>query len=193
MNTLIQKWESTINLIKVKHANYLDDYFKDIVRPTIVYQINGWHSISEQTITDWHLNDINNWQPQYYKKPTRKDLQRLILWDESFILSEDKIFLYYKYDDGYGGRISGAHNLAKIKSDNRISFDKEKLLPILKELQEKYAPKAGHIPCTYCQKQIPESTAIDFTIIARQYPGMRKTSKYCSETCGANDQMAHEG
>lgn len=192
MVTLLQKWEEIDRFIKDKADSFLTDYFKDKEKPIIVYQIQGWKYIAEQTITEWTISEPGNWKPQYNKKPTKKDLQRLLEWHTRFSPKEENIFLHYTYAADYG-KISGAHNLVKLKNDTRISFNKEDLVPILNELQAIYAPKDGHQACTYCGKQTPIEQMIDYTIIARQYPNMRKTSKYCSKICGANDQMAHEG
>lgn len=193
MATLVQKWEAIEKSINHEHEGWLSQFFKDKERPTVVYQLQGWQSITEQPITSWGLSDTSNWRPNYYKKPTKKDLERLIEWHLKFAPSEDKIFLYYEYASGWGGKVSGAHNLVKIRDDKNISFNKEDLIPRLNELQAIYAPREGHMACTYCRRQTVIETMIDYTVIARQYPGMKKTSKYCSVTCGANDQMAHEG
>ena len=193
MATLLEKWETLSNVIKLKHTNWLDGYFKDNPKPKIVFQISAWNKILELHITRWSISEVGNWMPSYYKKPTKKDLQRLIDWDNSFIINEDKIFFHYEYVDSFGGRISGAHNLSKAVKEKNISFNKEDLIPEFNRLKNIYAPREGHFACTYCHKQTPVNEAVEYTVIARQYPNMRKTDKYCSSQCGAKDQMAHEG
>ena len=61
------------------------------------------------------------------------------------------------------------------------------------ELRDIYIPKEGQFCCRYCGKATDEGAKITSTIIARQYPGMRKSFDYCSARCGSYDQMAHEG
>jgi len=193
--TLIDKWDELDTIINDTHQTWIDAYFQGKERPTMVYSLNGWNSIHDQTITGWGLFQPKNHKPWYNKKPTRKDLARLITWFDEFQPKEEFIILNYKYKPTFSisGSVSGAHNYIETFIDNYRSFDRPKLEKRLVELQEIYAPREGHKPCTYCRKQIPEANLIEFTVIARQYPNMRKVSKYCSSICGANDQMAHEG
>jgi hypothetical protein len=195
VKTLLDKWNELDVKINDTHQAWIDDYFKDKERPTMVYSLNGWRSIHDQTITGWSLFQPKNHKPWYNKKPTRKDLARLRTWFDEFQPKEEYILLYYKYKPEFSisGSVSGAHNYVETFTDSHRSFDRSKLEKRLIELQEIYAPREGHEACTYCRKQVLSTTMVEYTVIARQYRNMRKTSKYCSLICGANDQMAHEG
>jgi hypothetical protein len=193
--TLAEKWVELEEKINQVHQAWIDDYFKDKERPTIVYTLNGWKSIYDQTITSWGLFQPKNPKPWYNKKPTKKDLVRLQTWFNDFIPKEEYILLYYKYkpDFSLSGCVTGAHNFLEIETDSYRSFNKEELEKKLLELQQVYAPREGHEACTYCRKQILSTSMVEYTVIAKQYTNLRKTSKYCSVKCGINDQMAHEG
>jgi hypothetical protein len=193
--TLHEKWVELDEKITQVHQTWIDDYFKDKERPAIVYALNGWRGIHEQTITSWGLFQPKNHKPWYNKKPTRKDLDKLQMWFDNLIPKEEYILLYYKYKPEFSlsGNVTGAHNFLEIETDSYRSFNKGELEKRLLELQEIYAPREGHEACTYCRKQVLPASMVEYTVIARQYTNMRKTSKYCSLTCGVNDQMAHEG
>jgi hypothetical protein len=193
--TLLEKWDELDVIINDTHQAWIQDYFKDKEQPTMVYALNGWKGIYDQNITSWGLFQPKNHKPWYNKKPTRKDLARLIIWFDEFEPMEEYILLYYKYKPEFSlsGSVSGAHNYIETHIDSYRSFDRAKLENKLVQLQEIYAPREGHKSCAYCRKQTLEANLVEYTVIARQYPNMRKTSKYCSLICGANDQMAHEG
>ena len=73
------------------------------------------------------------------------------------------------------------------------SLSAEVIATRAQELRDIYIPKEGQFCCRYCAKATDEGAKITSTIIARQYPGMRKSFDYCSARCGSYDQMAHEG
>lgn len=192
MATLIHQWNEIERLISEKEETFLATYFFDKQKPTEIFKLVSYSTIVRQEITGVYLAKINDWKPSFDKKPTRKKLQELIDWNKRFEPSEDKIYLRYQYTTGQW-KASGAHLLIKIKDDKTLAFAESDLYPLQREWKEKFEPRDGHIACTYCRKQVPAKDAVDFTVIARQYPNMRKTSKYCSKECGGYDQMAHEG
>lgn len=105
----------------------------------------------------------------------------------------DTIFVHYKEKRTYGV-VSGAHPYSKIDAAVDMAWRAEDLAVKIERRRELYAPRDGHQPCGYCQKQVPEQSLISGRIFYRESGRTReKTGKYCSATCHHYDQCGHEG
>ena len=105
----------------------------------------------------------------------------------------DEIMVSYKDQCGYG-TVTGAHPYGKIESDPMMAWTAEALEPEIERRRALYAPRDGHKPCNYCQKQTPEGDLVSATIYYRERGGSRtKVGQYCSGQCAGNDQCGHEG
>lgn len=191
MKNNLDKWNEIELLIKNKSDIFIDNYFKDKNKPTTIYHLVSYNSIDELEIIDWSIDCRSNRKPYLYgRKPTKKNIEELKIYNDNFSPIEKDIYAIYRY--GKSG--SGGYSLKDILYNNeRLSLTRDTLLPLQQILKEKYEPREGYIPCTYCGLQVPIKDSVEYTVIARQYTNMRKTSKYCSIQCGASDQMAHEG
>lgn len=187
MKTNLDKWNDIESKIKQISDEFIEYYFKDKIKYPFIYKVYSYSTIDELEITGYKISNPSH--PYYYgTTPTRKKIIELQTYLETFTPSEEDIRVDYKYESG-----RSSYKLSQIKEDRHLSFIREDLIPYQNELKEKYEPRDGYIPCAYCGIQFPEKDAVEYTVIARQYTNMRKTSNYCSEQCGFNDQCAHEG
>ncbi len=178
-----QKWAELNEILEDKKEIIIDELFPD-KKPTSVFTAY-WNGIVQNEIT--HFMVRGSKEPHVYsgQKITGKDVEALKLYLDKFDSDSKQIFIYYG-----GVKYVGAYKLADIDIKKHRSFNREDLIEIHKELEEKYAPKDGYKPCQYCGKQVPENTLIKGTVI---YRGGSKVGYYCSGECAGNDQMAHEG
>jgi hypothetical protein len=193
MKNLLQKWEYFNAIAEAKSSEFLTEFAKQHDIPSIVYNVFP-KGIKELPITESSV-DISG-RPYYWgKKPTRKDVQALADWVESFNPAERAVFLSYKYTETWGdgktSTVSGAVKFSDLNQHNYFT-NKSEAESRQKELLEIYGPKEGHIACAYCNKQSPTDKMVSFTIYTKSYP-RGQTNKYCSNACGGYDQMAHEG
>lgn len=199
--TNVDKWNEVSAMLETKKQHYLDDYFLHNERPTCFYLA------TMKEIETIPVNDIYVWiagEPFYHTKPTKKEIQKLQTFVDEFDEREKNILISYKKVTGTFV-ISSSKSISSIEDDNRTSFDYDELIPIQKELDEKFSPREGYTACSYCKIQTPTEKMVDYTIIfqnSKPHPFNRtgwkkfvdrKTLKYCSEQCGIHDQMAHEG
>lgn len=188
--TLMQQWEQLEARIEAISREFIEQYYSGKERPTAIYWLQSYQGIVEQEVTKISL--YRQGRPLLLsKRPTKTLIDDLWSWSQSFVPIEDDIRIHYQYrtDDHVA---SGAHKLSDIDG-KRLSYEKNTLFTDLQELKDKYEPRPGHEACAYCRKQAASGRMVSYTVIARQYPGMKKTSLYCSQQCGAYDQMAHEG
>ena len=191
--TLLDKWNEIQTKIDEAGQKFIDEYFKTHPKFTKVYRLDSWSKISEHNIDRIYISTSKPRKPYFYgKRPTAIKLVELQEYFDTFNPTPDDIQLAYSFSDGTW-KTSGAYGLKKIAEDERLAYCADVLIPLQNHLKELYEPREGYIPCTYCGKQIPEDTAVNYTVVARQYPGMKKTAKYCPGDCGVHDQMAHEG
>ena len=184
--TLQEKWANLLGVLEMKKRAFLDQVLAEHPRPAVIYSLESY-----KTIRALIIEDVSIWVGLPYlerDKPTRGAVSRLAHIVGEFSPTLDDVLLSYRYD-----RTSGAIRLPELLAGNRYALTREALLSKQQELIEKYEPREGYKPCTYCGTQRPEQEMVDHTVIARQYPNMRKTSRYCNKTCGTHDQMAHEG
>jgi hypothetical protein len=188
--TIQQQWDDLQDHLDKMGNDFIESYYRDMDKPTVVYELNSYKSIGELPIVGivmWYQG-----RPYYDKRPTRILLAEFEKYVASYIPKDSDIRLRWEIKREGGGSSSSAIKPTDI-DDKRYSLSRELLLPRQEELRQLYEPREGYIACTYCRKQIPENEAVDYTVIARQYPNMRKTAKYCPGNCGPYDQMAHEG
>lgn len=199
--TNLDKWNDLLEVLNSKKEKVLSQNLPERERPSILYRAK-WQEIGEIPIESFGVRVYGEFG--FYGKPTREDLKRMEGLIENFETLEKTLYVYYKEDHGTY-KVSGGYKMEDIKRDPKLSFAKEDLEEIHKELHEKYAPRPGYKACSYCSKQVPEAEMVMGTIIfqnTRPDPGSRsgwkrfvdkKTNPYCSGTCAGNDQMAHEG
>lgn len=105
----------------------------------------------------------------------------------------DGIQVHYRQKQSYG-TVTGAHTYLKIEAATDMAWAAEDLALEIERRRALYAPREGHQPCGYCQKQTPEQSLISGRIFYRESGRTReKTGKYCSAICHHYDQCGHEG
>jgi hypothetical protein len=196
-----QKWDNLQSTLSILKSSYLNTVYPNESYPTCFYKatINSVEEIPVVGVTVECKNEY-----KCFGKITNKDLEKLEWFISNFDNIEKIIYFHYKHKlPTYS--ITGAETLNSIEKDKRLSFNKEELIDIQSELNEKFAPREGYTPCSYCRKQVPTSELVSYTIIFQNSkPDMfsrsgyrkfvdKKTNKYCSRQCGLHDQMAHEG
>ncbi len=198
-----QQWDEAQLILNSKKEAFINETFNGKDKHNVVYEADakGINAIEISSIKV-HAKV----EPSYYKKPTAKDIAALWDYIEAFENTEKEIFIHYtrKYE-AYSS--SGAFKLSQI-GEGRLSFYHDDLIPIHKELNEKYAPRDGYSPCAYCRKQVPNETLIKKKIIGRGRKQVwnswksRYESKaciteeyleFCSATCAGHEQMSREG
>lgn len=196
-----QKWDKAQLVLDAQKSAYIDLYFEGEEKPTAVFraETNKIVKIDIGKITVWCSKE-----PRCFKKPSNNDLLLLYEFIADFSKADKEIMLHYiEICPTYTCR--GAFRMSEIKNNERLSFVREALIPVQKELFEKYAPREGYKPCAYCGKQVPENTLVPYKIIFQDSrPSLteksgwhkfvnEKTNMYCSKARGAYDQMAHGG
>jgi hypothetical protein len=196
MRTLIkEKWDEAVNRLSALQEQYIDNAFPG-GRPSSIYRatINGAseHLIHRISVYSHGVPYISGNQ-----RITRKHLELINAAIDNFSTSTHKIRIgYYTGPDTYGGyAISDLDHLALSKT---LSFDRDSLISVCEDLRERYAPRDGYKPCSYCNKQVPEAELITGVIISQEVGGSgrcvtRREKRYCSHACNRYDQMAHEG
>lgn len=113
------------------------------------------------------------------------------------IFDNDEKIIYIHCSTDYNAptfTVKGMYKFNEILENPRYSFNKEDLIELQKELSEKYLPKDGYAPCSYCGKQTPIDKLIRGEVITRTFGVIvKKVRDYCSSVCAGNDQMAQEG
>jgi hypothetical protein len=105
----------------------------------------------------------------------------------------DSIQVHYRQKQSYG-TVTGAHPYLKIDAATDMAWLADDLAAEIERRRELYAPRDGHQPCGYCQKQTADQSLVNGTIFYRESGRTReKTGKYCSATCHHHDQCGHEG
>lgn len=197
--TLLDQWNQYDGIIKNREAEYLKEVtekmFSGII-PKFVYQVWGIQgNVAEIEIKG--LSYSNGKYFSYNKRPTRLMVNEIRMFAESNQeFTTDKVYLDYKRNYGTYSS-SGA---IKFKDLPDFIMTKEEAEAIAKPLSEKYAAdeeliKAGtHTRCQRCQKTVPNSEVVNYTILSiATYGRGGKAMKFCSGTCAGHEQMAHEG
>jgi hypothetical protein len=146
----------------------------------------GYH-IAEMPVTSiryaWRL-------PYFSKRPSDADVEkaRALLGEE---MKPEGLYLHSTV--GATSLSVPVAALDAFSNGQQCSRSREKLEPILADLIAVYVLKDGQFACRYCRKATDEKSKHVGVIIARQYPGGRKSFDYCSAKCNSHDQMGHEG
>ena len=139
------------------------------------------------------ISTKHHYPPYFFgKRPSKEKVNEMKNYIQHYPSMEKQVIIAHSYMSGTY-KSSGGTAYGNLETDKTIALTADELSPLLEERKEKYAPREGYVPCTYCRKQVPEKDAVEYTVIARQYTNMRKTALYCCIDCGAHDQMAHEG
>lgn len=191
MKTNLEKWNYYKGQLDDINKRFLDEYFKDRPRPTVYYKVRSWKEIEETTISEIRISVR---VPSFDKRPTKKNISALIDILNNYTPDENNIYLDYTHSHD-GWKSSGSEKLSKVLSSDRMSFNREELIPKWEEMKELYTPREGYEPCSYCGKQVKKEDLVSRDIISyHNWPDTgRRTFKYCSGKCGGYDQMAHEG
>jgi hypothetical protein len=132
-------------------------------------------------------------EPYFFsKKITNVILKQFEDYLEMFDNDEKIIYIHYSSDNNTPFfTVKGMYKFNEILEKPSYSFNKEDLIELQKELSEKYSPKDGYAPCSYCGKQTPIDKLIKKEIITRTFGGIvKKVRDYCSGVCAGYDQMA---
>jgi len=195
--TLLDKFNHIELIIKKKEENTCNAWLKSNEMPKFIYELAGYKSIREKKVTGIRIDShevCEGFIPSFKKRPTRKDLDSIIEYNELYDPNENHIGFSYTYSETYGS-ISGFDNLIDILTNNRKSFRKEDLIPELKKMKELYEPREGYLECAYCHKQRLPKDLRQATVISRMYINYKSNKRnYCKDSdCASHDQMAHEG
>jgi len=202
MKTNLDKWDYHLDILNARTESFIKEAFQDDPAPETLYEVTPIGTVKVYTVTDINYRFPRNdgIRPYFYgKKPTREEVQRIATAAiEEIDFNKANIVLGYEYEWGSGNKAISGISMERLLESSCVFTDQSKAGVCaaekrLKKEKEQYLLANGHIKCTYCGKVVPESEAVNYTVIARQYTNMRKTSKYCSRQCGAHDQMAHEG
>ena len=127
----------------------------------------------------------------FNKRPSREQVSEI----EKVVdrpLDPDCAMLGVEWRDSVGAT-SAAVKLSDIEAGERFYLTEAEAAAEASKMREAYIAKDGQFCCQYCGRATDDAARVQGTIIARQYPGMRRTSDYCSQQCVSYDQMAHEG
>jgi hypothetical protein len=126
------------------------------------------------------------------KKITNVTLKQFEEYLEIFDNDEKIIYLHCSSDNNTPSfTLEGTHKINELLENPKYSFNKEDLIEYQKELSEKYSPRDGYVPCSYCGKQTPIDKLIKGEVITRTFGCVvKKIRDYCSGTCYGYDQMA---
>lgn len=206
MRTNKEKWDYYKGLIDEREQKFIDIRVSN--KPKELYEVTHIGHLTVLTVTGIKYS---NGLHYFTKIPKKTDVTKIKEYYENppeLSIANIRVHWERRYD---GWKSTSATKYTElIDEKNAYQMDKALADVKVKELKEKRAHEEellanGHIRCTYCNKVIPESEAIDYTIIfqnSRPDPTRRsgwkkfvdkKTNKYCPSGCGVYDQMAHEG
>lgn len=186
------KYDELVLLLDKKKNIYIEQTLGKN-RPTKFYSVypNG---IFESNIEKYIVKGKK--EPYFWsKKITNVILKQFEDYLEIFDNDEKIIHLYYSSDKNTPiFTVKGTYKFNEILENPKYSFNKEDLIEYQKELSEKYSPRDGYVPCSYCGKQTPVNELIKGDVITRTFGGVvKKIRDYCSGTCYGYDQMAQDG
>jgi len=195
---LQEQFEEIEKLVEAKNQKAINDYLLANDMPNFIYELAGYKEIREKKVTKIGINVLKvceKWIPSFKKRPTKKNVEEIITYNNSYFPTKDHIMFFYTYSYGDGSGVEGADTLVDIISSERISFNKEDLVPELKKMKELYEPREGHIKCHYCDRQRLPKDIHQKTIISRMYSNCESPLRnYCNDRpCASYDQMGSEG
>lgn len=202
MRTNLEKWKHYMGLINAKEQEFINSNIKDV--PTCIYEVYASGKLRTLNVTGIRYRN------ELYGgiNPSREDVAKIKGYFENMPdMTIDKVSVNWECTD-QGYKSSSAVMFLDMKEKYFVSKDdankKASELIEIKRKEEELLNN-GHIRCAYCSKVVPEKEAVNYKIIfqnSRPDPFSRtgwkkfvdrKTNKYCSPQCGADDQMAHEG
>ena len=199
MKTLLDQWNELEATIKQKCQVVVDGYLKNHTLPDVFYVVDGYRGIDEYKVFELCVNEykVKNHKPYMrLKKPTKIEVAELAQYVADFRPNETHLGLRYESVCAYG-KSTGLYMLVDIILENRKSFNREDLLPILVKNKELYEPRDGYIGCQYCLQQRLPQDIMQGIIISPNWKdrGYRSPARnYCKDKpCHGYDQMAHEG
>ena len=190
MATNIEKFEAAKVLLNERARQTFIAEFGSV--PEYVWHIGGkglnydpekWH-VDHVSYSYVGAGEVGLW---FAKKPSREQVSEIERIAAGSI-AQERVFLHVCKKNS-----STACKPSDLLEAKAWSLSAEVIATRAQELRDIYIPKEGQFCCRYCGKATDESAKITSTVIARQYPGMRKSFDYCSARCGSYDQMAHEG
>lgn len=133
-------------------------------------------------------------KPTINKRATQKDLNELKEYFEylKYCYNNGKMSLLFLFKQTGENEISKAYypsEFVNLNNNHIYFFDKEKATyeykHCLEEYEEKYKPINGHIPCTYCRRQVSEMDVRWAEPLKRGHDGVLKEIRlpFCSEEC----------
>lgn len=201
MKTNLEKYNYYYDLMQKSAEKYINNFFKDKVRPTRMFEIVGYYKLRECIITDitYRFKSFHR-----LSHPTREDVKRIKgRFDVPQWYEPTDIILHYTYKDRWESSkgkiktasITGNIPYCDVLESNTRSFELNiKMQEELDRRMRLYKLKSGDVRCTYCGKAVQKEKAIKRTIINyKQFGPKGKEYQYCSSECGVHDQMAHEG
>ena len=188
MTTNKQKYDQYYAIFEQAEKEYLSGLFHNGL-PEKIYAL-GKTEMEEREVTGCHI--FKNGIYKSSEKMSNVEVGHIRAFVENMSFSLDDVRISYKQKYSTYA-VSGAVKYSEVMAGEMLSFDRSVLEEKQKANYEKYHLKDGDIPCTYCGKAIPKTSAIKDYVIARQYPGGRKDFLYCSGQCASYNQMAHEG
>jgi hypothetical protein len=199
--TILDKWNNAMKVYENRCSVVISEFINNNQMPKVFYAVQNYQNIQECWIKNIIISDyaVLNMSRPYMKKegrPTDKELQKLLSFIERFNPNSSHVGVDYESYHSYG-TIQGFKLVSEINLDNKMSFKKDDLLPIITKLKELYAPREGYAPCSYCGVQRRLEDMIQRTIISPNWKNNNFVSplrNYCKDKpCHGYDQMAHEG
>ncbi len=188
MTTNKQKYDQYYAIFERAEKEYLSGIFPNGL-PEKIYTL-GRTEMEEREVTGCHIFINGIYKSSEKMSNIEVGHIRAFVENMSFSLDDVRVSYTQKYNTYY---VSGSVKYSEIMAGGMLSFDRSALEEKQKANYEKFHLKDGDIPCAYCGKAIPETSAIKDYVIARQYQNYRKEFLYCSSQCASYNQMAHEG
>ena len=133
--------------------------------------------------------------PHVQKRASRADAAQIrALYESTAPLSFSNIYFRF-VSHGLYGKCSWSYSWQKIIDDPTMGLLESELAAKRDGMIAQYIAREGQFCCRYCGTATDQANKVVRVIISRTYKdtGMRRSFEYCSETCGAHDQMGHEG
>ncbi len=191
MKTNLEKWNYYKSIIDNREELFVQSQVVEI--PEVLYSVYPNGNIGEKIITKVAYN--NQMRLWFDKKPTKVDVAEIKAFAESTEpLLLDNIRYHYEEKHSYGKSL-GTLKLNEIN----VFFTKEQAESKSSEIKEIAAREElllqnGHIRCGRCRKITPTKDALSVKIISiATYGHAGKMMQFCSSTCAAHEQWAHEG
>ncbi len=189
--TNIEKWNYWKGIIDAREKLFVEAEVAEI--PIALYSVYPNGTIGEKIVTQVTYNN-----QQYFgfnKRPTKNDVDKVKQFAENNrLLLKENIRYHYEEKHNYGKssgavKINDLHTfLAKEDAERKSADIKDK------KAHEEILLQNGHSRCERCGKVVPTNEILTDKIISiATYGRSGRIMKFCSSTCAANEQCAHEG